>query len=39
LRDEIERKILIKKITKDKKTKRMKIKFNKKNMRMKFEKK
>jgi hypothetical protein len=30
LRDEIERKILIKKITKDKKTKRMKIKFNKK---------
>jgi hypothetical protein len=39
LRDEIERKILIKKITKDKKTKRMKIKFNKKNVRMKFEKK
>jgi hypothetical protein len=30
LRDEIERKILIKNIAKDKKTKRMKIKFNKK---------
>jgi hypothetical protein len=39
LRDKIERKILIKKIAKDKKTKRMEIKFNKKNVRMKFEKK